>query len=99
MPKQQQRTQAPAAFLLTLTLEETARIAEGTATSLAEEPETLAAFLLLCTFLTYTHEDRENYLGAIEKACAPFMSGFTESLRADMADALATVRKREGGAR
>ncbi len=52
MPKQQQRTQVPAAFLLTLTLEEAGRIAEGTAMSLAEEPETLEAFLLLCTFLT-----------------------------------------------
>lgn len=78
---------------LALSNDEVQQIADGIAMSLAEEPDTLAAFLLLCHHLTYTRLDRENFLCAIEKACAPFMHSFADALHTDMESALAMVRK------
>jgi len=55
----------------------------------------LAGFLLRCRHLTYTRLDRENFLGAIEKACAPFMHSFSDALHKDMERASVTVRTGE----
>ena len=94
------KKQASCVEHLALSLEDTQRIADGIAMSLAEEMDTLAAFLLLCHHLTYTRLDRENFLVAIEKSCAPFMHSFSDALHTDMEKALVMVRKpTKGGAR
>jgi len=78
---------------LALSLEDTRRIADGIALSLAEDMYTLAAFVLLCHHMTYTRLDRENYLCEIEMSCAPFMRSFTDALHTDMERALELARE------
>jgi hypothetical protein len=82
-------------FPLTTTPEEAGRIAECLLAGLDYDGDDVARLLLLCHLLTYTRglSERENVMVGIERACAPYLSGYDQMMRAEMDFTLETLRK------
>jgi hypothetical protein len=84
-------------FPLTTTQEEAGRMAESILAGLDYDGDDVARLLLLCHLLTYTRglSKRENIMVSIERACAPYLSGYDAMMRAEMDFTLETLRKGE----
>jgi len=77
------------------TYQDVGRLAESLALTLSEDPDDIAQLLALCHIFTFKREivEREIFLCAVEKACAPFSPSFDDAIRTDKAGALAKVQK------
>ncbi len=82
------------AELTALTLDEAEQLAEAVLLDIMDNSRAVARVLLLYHLLVHTREmsDRENIMTRIEKACAPFLPSYTDTLHVDMGDALDELR-------
>lgn len=97
----QPRTQTSCAGLTRLTLDEAEQLAEAVLLDIMDDSCAVARALLLCHLLVYTREmsERENIMTRVEKVFAQFLPSYTDTLHADMADALDAIRSTgKGGA-